>query len=182
MGQEPRDDLFKGAKVATFELPLLEETLSEARALIGENGWPEQEGLQIIFANGVYYLLGEKCLRGAATDATHQAAEVERLTAELMEMHSKYAVMKFRAFTLQQAKQTLEFNVVGLERENRWSGERLRQFRQDEEQLRAELRAVRAERDALRQWLASHEGSAPVQAPGQSKGRLGALLRRLGRR
>jgi len=153
-------DLFKGASTVTIEVLLLKETLRDAKPLIDEQKWSEQEGLQIIFANGLYYLRGERQLQHLPAGTDGLAAEVERLTTELMDMHSKYAVMKFRAYTLNEAKQALEFNVTGLETENRWSTARLWQFRADEERMQKELEALRAENQRLRQRLAQLEAPA----------------------
>jgi chromosome segregation ATPase len=150
-------DLFKGTSATTVEVPLLEETLRDARALIEGEKWDEQEGQQIIFANGLYHLRGERSLGRLSCDHDALAREVERLMEELMDMHSKYAVMKFRAYTLNEAKQALEFNVSGLDTENRWSTARLWQFRADEERMQNELEALHAEDRRLRQRLAELE-------------------------
>jgi septal ring factor EnvC (AmiA/AmiB activator) len=150
-------ELFKGASATTVEVPLLEETLRDAKGLIEEQKWDEKEGLQIIFANGLYYLRGERNLGSLNCNDDALAREVERLTEELMDMHSKYAVMKFRAYALNEAKQALEFNVTGLDTENRWASARLWQFRADEERMQKELEALRAENERLRQRLAEFE-------------------------
>ena len=162
-------DLFKGVSATTVVVPLLEETLRNARALIEEQKWDEQEGLQIIFANGLYYLRGERSLGVLNCDDDALAREVERLTRDLMDMHSMYAVMKFRAYTLSEAKQALEFNVTGLETENRWSTARLWQFRADEEQMQKELDALRAENARLSQRLAQFEDPAVEVVTPQSR-------------
>jgi len=168
-------DLFKGASTVTIEVLLLKETLRDAKPLIEEQKWSEQEGLQIIFANGLYYLRGERQLQHLPARTDGLAAEVERLTTELMDMHSKYAVMKFRAYTLNEAKQALEFNVTGLETENRWSTARLWQFRADEERMQKELDALRAENERLRQRLAELE--APEAEPTTQRRRQPLLAR-----
>jgi hypothetical protein len=46
-------ELFKGVSATTVEVPVLEETLRNATALIEQEKWNETEGLQIIFANGL---------------------------------------------------------------------------------------------------------------------------------
>jgi hypothetical protein len=158
-------DPLKGASAVTIEVPLLEETLRDAKALTEGQKWSEQEGLQIIFVNGLYYLRGERQLQEVPGWPDGLGGEVQRLTTELIDMQSKYAVMKFRAFTLDQAKQVLEFNVVGLEGENRLSAWRLQKFREDEELLRAELGRVKEENEQLRQRLALFEGQIEVPQP-----------------
>lgn len=171
-------ELFKGVSATTVEVPLLKETLRDARALIEEQKWDETEGLQIILANGLYYLRGEKQLQGLSGGTDGLAAEVERLSRDLMDMHSMYAVMKYRAYTLSEAKQALEFNVTGLETENRWSTSRLWQFRADEERMQKELDALRAENEDLRQRLAEFE--APEAEPAAPQRRRPLLTRVLG--
>ena len=94
MSQDTREmyaDLFKGASATTVEVPLLEETLRDARALIEEQKWDEQEGLQIIFANGLYYLRGERSLGRLCCDHDALAREVERLTEEQKELEALHA-------------------------------------------------------------------------------------------
>ena len=162
-------ELFKGVSATTVQVPLLEETLSKARALIEQEKWDEQEGLQIIFANGLYYLREERSLGKLSCDHDALAREVERLTRDLMDMHSMYAVMKYRAYTLSEAKQGLEFNVTGLEVENRWSTSRLWQFRADEERMQKELDALRAENERLLQRLAQLEAPEVEPAPQQAR-------------
>jgi len=142
--------LFEGAAAAQVSIALLEDEVRRAEELIRANGWQREEGMHILFANGLAYLEGTARLRQAeGSDGT--TAELERLTRELIDMQSKYAVMKFRAFTLDQAKQALEMNVTGLEAENRASGRRIWKFRADEEQLKNEIRQLRAENERLRQ-------------------------------
>lgn len=176
MSREMHSELFKDASTTLIEIRVLSEMLKEANQLIGENRWEVDEGQRIIFANGLNYLRGQKRIEGLDGHDGGLAAEVERLTKELMDMQSMYAVMKFRAFSAEQAKQTLEFNVVGLEGENRWSGERIKKFREDEGLLRAEVDRLRQENEQLRQRLSVLEGTAVVPPPKAS------LMRRLLRR
>lgn len=164
-GREMYADLFEGVSPASIQVPVLQEVANQARKLAEENGWSEEDAFQILFAHGLYYLLGERRLQGSDGQDAHAVAEVKRLTAELMDMQSKYAVMKFRAYTLNEAKQNLEWNLVALETENRWSGERLKMFREDEELLRAEVSRLSTENEELRQRLAVLEGTAPPPLP-----------------
>ena len=171
-------NLFKGVSATTVEVPLLEETLRNATALIEQEKWDDTEGLQIIFANGLNYLRGNQSLRTLNCNDEPLAREVERLSRDLMDMHSMYAVMKYRAYTLSEAKQALEFNVTGLEVENRWSTSRLWQFRADEEQMQKELEALRGENERLRQRLAQFQ--APEGEPARQQPRKPLLARVLG--
>ena len=147
------------------QVAVLSDLLEKLRRLAAENGWSEEEALRIALANGVHYLLGEKRLASAPADEASLRAEVARLTEELMDMHSMYAVMKFRAFTLEQEKQVLEFRVTGLEGENRMSAWRLAKFRKDEEALRAELRRLQEENERLSQEVTALRGPSPPPPP-----------------
>jgi chromosome segregation ATPase len=171
--------LFKGAARAVVEVALLEEELKKAHQLIEENQWGKDEGYHIIFANGLHYLCGERDLRSLNCDHDALAGEVQRLSKELMDLHSKYAVMKFNAFQLIQTNQTLEFNLVGLRKSEELSTYRLKKFREDEESLRKELRSLRQENKQLRQRLATLEGQAELPRPEPSFIR--KLLHHLGR-
>ena len=159
----------------TVQVTLPRQLLQQALALARENRWSDDEAFRIVFAYGVSYLLGERRLGEAMARDDDLAQEVRRLTDDLMTMHSMYAVMKFRAFTLEQEKQVLEFRVTGLEGENRMSAWRLAKFRQDEEALRAEIATLEAENRRLREQLA---GQKPAPAPQSRRGLLGRLRKR----
>ncbi|HSP54419.1 MAG TPA: hypothetical protein VLS25_02430 [Dehalococcoidia bacterium] len=166
-GNEMYKDLFNGASATTVSIGLLAEEMDQATALIGENGWPEQEGLHIIFANGLAALQGIVRRQDLADADGEPDAEAERLVRELMDMESKYAVMKFRAYTLDQERQVMQMNVTGLEIENRMSGKRLWQFRADEEMLRAEIKQLKRENAGLMRQLAVLRGEATAQPEGR---------------
>jgi hypothetical protein len=162
---ENESNLFEGAEPAEVTIPLLAEELSAARQLIAEEGWDETEGLHIVFSNGLAYLQGPARLERPKGIEGVPQVEVERLTQELMDMQAKYAVMKFRAFMLQDARDALVMNVTGLRGENEMSASRLWQFRADEERLRVELAAARREIEALRQELAVLKVDVPPPEP-----------------
>jgi len=160
---EMYSELFKGVAADSVVVPLSKEVLDQARALAQENGWSEEEAFQIIFANGLFCLLGERRLNGLDGSETDLAAEVKRLTTELMEAQSKYAVMKFRAYTLEQDNQTLVFQNTGLRAENKMAMSRLDKFREDEEELRAKIRSLELENQRMRQQLLLLESPAQVR-------------------
>lgn len=154
--------LFSGMEADSVQVSMSKDVLDRARMLAEENAWSEDEAAQIIFANGLFYLLGQRCLHSPNGDNRDLAEEVRRLTAELMDMQSKYAVMKFRAFSLQQDNQTLEFQNTGLRAENGMAMSRLDKFRKDEETLRAQIRLLQQDNERLRERLAILEGSTEV--------------------
>jgi hypothetical protein len=159
-GNEMYKDLFKGVSTTTIPIPVLLEELEKAKVLFADNKWSEEEGTQIIFANGLAALQGMARLQEVSGTDGAFGSELERLTRELMDMQSKYAVMKFRAFTLDQAKQALEMNVTGLQVENRASGSRIWKFRADEEMLKGELHQLKAENERLGREIAVLRGEA----------------------
>lgn len=172
-------DLFQGVAQATVSIPLLQEHLEQANTLIRANGWSDEEGLRIIFINGLRYLVGQAYLNALGGDESTLAQEIQRLTSELMDVQSKYAVMKFRAYTLDQAKQALEMNVTGLEAENRLSASRLWKFHADEEILRNQIRELQAENQRLAQQVAALKGEAdPPSRPGGALRRMLQNIRR----
>lgn len=154
--EEMYSGLFLGMATETVELSLSNEMVAQTQELAKENGWDEDEAYRIVFANGLAYLSGQRRLRGlegVLDDGAAVTGELKRLLSELMDVQSKYAVMKFRAFTLDQAKQVLEFNVTGLRGENRLSAWRLQKFREDEELLRTEIARLKEENERLRGLL-----------------------------
>jgi hypothetical protein len=182
MAKRRRDDerpAFVGVSATEISVPLLLEEVEKARELIEANNWGE-EGYHIIFSNGLAYLRGEARLQTIAANGA-PAGELERITRELIDMHSQYAVMKFRAFMLDQARQTMEMNITGLKAENRWDGVRLRQFREDEERMGARIKYLEAETEALRMRIAILEGDAEPPAANKGGG-LRGVVRRLRRK
>jgi hypothetical protein len=177
---ENETDLFDGAEPAEVTIPLLAEELSDAHKLIAEEGWDEPEGLHIILSNGLAYLLGPARLERHKNTGGDSQGEIERLTHELMDMQAKYAVMKFRAFMLQDARDALQMHVTGLKGENEMSASRLWKFRADEERLKTELTATNHEIESLRRELAVLRGEAPPP-PEPPKGIFARLRGLLGR-
>ncbi len=135
---EGDDKLFEGAASHAVTFPVLEETFQELLTLCRENGWSEDEGLRIVFANGLAYLKNEREFsrwNGQARDA-----EALRLAKYANEMSSMYAVMKFRAFNYREAMQTLEFNVTGLRGLLDHAHVTMDRLRTENAQLKAELK------------------------------------------
>jgi|FLYL01.1.fsa_nt_gi hypothetical protein len=171
--REMYSSLFEGMAAETVKVGLSNEVLEQVRRLAEENGWAEEEALRIILANGLFYLLGEQRLAELNLRDSELGVEVTRLTAELMDAQSKYAVMKFRAFTLQQDNQALEFQNTALRVENGMAMSRLDKFREDEELLRAELRRLQNENEQLRRRASAL--AEPAEAPSSRP----SLVRRL---
>lgn len=147
--EETRD--LADASKASVEIYILQDDLARACRLIEENEWGQEEGLLNIFVSGLYYLLGERRLQAIGSDHASATEEMERLIKDLMLYQSMYSVMKYRAFTLGEEKYVLEGNVSGLRAADRFSNERLKIFRRDEEMLRARLAELEEENSRLRQ-------------------------------
>jgi chromosome segregation ATPase len=162
-------------------LTLLVETYEAARALIAEQGWPEDEGLRIIFAHGLAFLRAERELARLHHAGGDLAREVERLIGLVMQLEGQYAVMTFRVFELQQENQTLRLNVAGLRGENELAHARLARYRADEERLRDALARLTAENEQLRLALATMPAETTGQpaAPIANACLIGRLLARL---
>jgi chromosome segregation ATPase len=149
--------LRKQASEASIEVSLLTEQLALAKELVRSNGWSDEEGYQIIFVNGLHFLLGERRLQSLDCDHDSLSREVERLTRELMEYQSMYAAMKYKAFTLSEEKYVLEGNVSGLEASDRFATSTIKRFRQEKETLKSRIRELEEEVAALRQSLGGEE-------------------------
>lgn len=175
--EEGRSQLFDGARRRRIEIELLEETYQQALELIRANRWDVEEGLLIIFANGLAYLTGERRWHEVASRAGAVDEELKRVMEELIHLQSMYSVMKFRAFVLQQDNEALAFQNTGYREENQALVRRLERFRADEERLRMKLRELQGEVEQLRSRLPpgpdEHEGG-PAR---QSRGLLQGLLR-----
>jgi len=106
------EKLFAGAASHALTFSLLEETYQEFLALCHENDWSQEEGLLIVFANGLAYLKNERDF--SRWNGQNRDDEMRRLARYGNEMNAMYSVMKFRAFNYREAVRTLEFNVTGL--------------------------------------------------------------------
>jgi hypothetical protein len=176
-------NLGESAGFRRVELHLLEETYQAAQELIAAEHWSEEAGLLTIFAAGLAFLRGERKLAQLSQGEPALRAEVNRLLQRLVACEGQYAVMKFRAFSLERDNRVLEMHEAGLRGENELSRVRLEQFRRQESQLRAELARLQAENERLRraQPLASASPQQPTREGGVRSG-FRRLLRNLGAR
>lgn len=166
-GRTSSDDvltrLFHGTATHEIAIDILEETYAEAQRLCAENGWNEAEGMRIIFANGLSYLMREQDLSRLNQGQANLVDEINRLTKLLNESQSMYSVMKYQAFVLGRNCQILEMNVTGLRVDHEGMRQRLIRSRSDEDRLRAEV-------STLRTRLASHQQTQPASEPEQPVG------------
>lgn len=79
--------------------------------ILTENEWERDDGLRHLLAAGIAYAQGRAQLAALNHPDADLAAEVRRLQAERMQVESRYAVMKFRAFNFMQAAKVLEMKL-----------------------------------------------------------------------
>lgn len=131
------EKLFEGAANHAAAFSMLEETYQEFLALCRENQWSEEEGAQVVFANGIAYLKNEREFSRWRDE--NRDAELLRLARYGNDMNAAYSIMKFRAFTYRQATQTLEFNVTGLRGLLAHAEATIERLRAENERLKQEL-------------------------------------------
>lgn len=134
--------LFAGMMVEQARLGLATELRWEAERLCAENGWSEAEGWRIIFAYGLSVLAHEDRMQRLSVEQANLDTEIERLERRYMDLESRYAVMKYQAYTLGHDRQILEMNRTGLQVELEGMRQRLVQCQADIERLQAEAGGI----------------------------------------
>jgi len=158
--QRERKSLQDGLAERAVSFEMLEETYQRAMELARENGWSEAEAPLIIFANGLAYLTAqEEVGRLDRSDLPDKVLEeLNKTVRQLMQESSRYASMKFKAYRMSQDNEALEMRESALRAENAMLHSRIETFREDEERLKARIRELAAELDALR---GEHEAASP---------------------
>lgn len=122
--------------------------------LAAQEGWPADEALLTVISHGAAYVAGQaevaRINRGEA-DVREQA---EKFHSMAMQLDGSNAVMKFRAYTLGVAVQTLEWNVTGLRGEHQLATKRLEIYRASEQELKDQLITLQRENGRLANELA----------------------------
>jgi len=165
-----------GAKGRKVEVEMLEETYQEAMRLAAEEKWSEDEALLTIFANGLAYLKGERSLARVKEDEASQTAALQEMTERCMQMESMYSVMKFRAYHLAEDRLILELNVAGLRPENEGMRQRIFQYKEEVDNLKAEIARLKREKGQLLLRLGEGTNDASLQCQESLWGRLLGLL------
>ncbi len=111
---------FPQTGVVEVNLTLLDDLWRDVQALCAENEWSLEEGLRIVFANGLAYLKRR---------SDEGSIEAKR---DYLDLSAQYSVMKFRAFQFMQAAQTLDMKLNGTRSE-------LELLRRANEDLRTKL-------------------------------------------
>lgn len=104
-------DFFPETERHTLSFDIASDDWRNIQATIAENGWETDDGLRYLLAAGLAYAQGQARLAALSHPNADLAAEVRQLWAERMQTESRYAVMKFRAFSFMQAVKLLEMKL-----------------------------------------------------------------------
>lgn len=137
-GREFEQEFFAQTRRVHLEVDILDEMWEAIRVVCAANGWDEAEGVRFILAAGLAALEEPRQSRPpSAGTSSEDAALLERLLRERVEINARYAVMRFRAY----------------------------QFLKDAQALALRLNVCQQERDELRRWVAHlRENSAGAEA------------------
>jgi hypothetical protein len=133
-----RRDFFPNTERHTLTFDILSDDWEALQRLFAENEWEPDEGLRHTLAAGLAYLQGQARLAELNHPQADLAAEVHRLQRERMTVESRYAVMKFRAFSFMQAVKIMEMKLNACRSE-------LEGLRSVNEQLRQRLEKTHLE-------------------------------------
>ncbi len=130
---------------------MLEETYQDVLTLTRENGWPENEALLIVLANGLAYLRGRQQIAELARNGVNEQVveELNKTVRQLMQESSRYAVLKFKAFRMSQDNEALEMHESALNAENLMLRNRLEESREDEERLKTRIADLEEQLEVL---------------------------------
>jgi hypothetical protein len=120
-------EFFPHTEQHTVTFEVTSDDWAAVQQAIAENEWGEADGLRFLLAAGVAFAQGQARLAALNHPDADLAEEVRRLQTERMQVESRYAVMKFRAFTFMQAAKLLEMKLNACQGER----ERLRQANLD---------------------------------------------------
>jgi hypothetical protein len=112
-----RRDFFPDTERHTLHFDITSDDWQTIQYLTAENEWGPDEGLRHLLAIGVAYVQGHLEIAAISHPDADLAAEVKRLQAERMSVESRYAVMKFRAYSAMQAAQLLEMKLNACKQE-----------------------------------------------------------------
>jgi hypothetical protein len=104
-------DFFPETERHTLSFDITSDDWRTLQATIVENGWETDDGLRYLLAAGLAYAQGQARMAALNHPDADLAAEVKQLWTERMQTESRYAVMKFRAFSFMQAVKLLEMKL-----------------------------------------------------------------------
>ncbi len=117
MFEQFRRDFFPVTERQTLQFDIVRDDWETIRQLLTENEWELDDGLRHLLAIGVVYVQGRLEIAALNHPGANLAAEVRRLQRERMAVESRYAVMKYRAFTAVQAVQAMEMKLNACKQE-----------------------------------------------------------------
>lgn len=127
-----RQDFFPNSERHTVTFDILTEDWQVLESLFAENELSAEDGLRFTLAAGRAYLEAATRLAVLQHPEADLAREITRLQHERMQVESRYAVMKYRAYSFMQAAQLMEMKLNA---------------------CRAELEGLRTRNQQLRQQL-----------------------------
>ncbi|MCL4303666.1 MAG: hypothetical protein KJ077_48720 [Anaerolineae bacterium] len=156
-------EFFAGAEKVKLEIEVLKETYDEIQAAIERNGWEVEEGLRILLTLGLGYVQGRQVIE--ADDATRAY-----LAEQLNQMASELAVMKFRTFSFMRDNQTLEMRMGALRNSVTGLEGVVHRLRPERDAFKEEAEQLRADLAACRERLAAVEGGQFEPASAENTG------------
>lgn len=171
---EFEQQFFAGAEKVTLEVEILKETYEEIQAAIKHNSWEPEEGLRILLTLGLGYAQGQQLIEADDETRAHLAKQLNQMASEL-------AVMKFRTFSFMRDNQTLEMRMGALQNSVIGLEGVVQRLRPERDAFKQEMEQLRADLAACRERLAQFESGQPEPVLSTNSGlikRFKNLLRR----
>jgi hypothetical protein len=126
-------------KLVTIEVTVASDTADEIERLIAQRGWERDEGLRLILAGGFGYCTGVNTVQAIAA-GTMSAEDLQGLVSRSMEMESRFAALRFRAFQLEVANRNWELSTGAIQAENDGLRFMVRQLRDEIAALETQIK------------------------------------------
>lgn len=163
VADEGSDKILLGARVATVEVKLMQETLDEMNVILARNGWEPEKGLRILLCQGLGYAKGLLALHSSDK-------ERETLALRLARNESMYAVMKYDVFHVTRDNQTLGMRDAALSNSDKLHRQTIMRLWGEQEQAQERIRHLTAEVERLNQECRRATAPEPM-APWYRKAR-----------
>lgn len=115
-----------------------------------QEGWPADEALLTVLSHGAAYVAGQQEVDRINCGDADVREQAEKFHSLAMSLDGSNSVMKFRAYQLGGAVQTLEWNVAGLRGENELGKRRLEIYKAEAQELKDQAAALQSENERLR--------------------------------
>jgi hypothetical protein len=172
--QDKRQRLLDSDEVEQLEFPVLKSMHEEVLAVAQDRECSEEEALRLILGYGLAYLKGEATIKRVERADTPERVleEFQETTRQMMEEASHAAALKFQAYRLAEDNQVMEMHENAMKNTVLLQQSRMNMYREDEEKLKARIRALEAEIMRLKERLPEEDETAP-----KPRRRLGFLKR-----